>query len=277
MRESHTIRFFSTLIHPETDKPLITEPTLRREPFLPEPNIFVNLWLDAHNLFNTFPEQLTMNPSDPLMQPLSLDELNILDSFLISEQTPPESLYSIEMLDGYITATIAGPQAFDADDLMAAIWDKNKILKPEFASSDEEEGISELIVRHNNSTQFLFDDEPENFVPLFERVSYESEDEKMLAVEEWAMGFLSGIELVYDAWAPLFDDKKASLLVMPMFMLGKVSDEFGNLSDEEMLDLSETIAGTVIGIHSFWQKKNWAENPALRQLIIKLVEPKELV
>ncbi len=36
------------------------------------------------------------------MQPLSLDELSTLEQFLVSEKTPPDSLSSLEMLDGYI-------------------------------------------------------------------------------------------------------------------------------------------------------------------------------
>ena len=85
------------------------------------------------------------------MQPLSSDELSALQNFLLSEQTPPDALSSLEMLDGYMTAAAVGPQVFEADDWYASIWDQERKLFPEFTSQEEAELISELIVRHNNS------------------------------------------------------------------------------------------------------------------------------
>ncbi len=193
-----------------------------------------------------------MNSSDPSMQPLSLDELTVLEHFLVSEQTPPDALSSLEMLDGYMTAAAVGPQVFDVDDWYASIWDQEKQLKPEFDSPEEADIIGELIVRHNNSLVQLFADEPESYLPLFERVGYESDDERKLAVEEWTMGFIIGMELAYDAWKPMFDDEDAAVFSMAIFMLSKVSDDFNHLTEREIAELTDTIGESVIRMYAFW-------------------------
>lgn len=193
-----------------------------------------------------------MNSSDPSMQPLSLDELSTLEKFLVSEQTPPDALSSLEMLDGYMTAAAVGPQVFELEDWYASMWDQEKKLTPEFSSPEEAELIGELIVRHNNSITQLLEDEPEVYLPLFERVGYESDEVRKLAVEEWTMGFIIGMELAYDAWKPLFDDEEAAVLSMSIFMLSKVSDDFNHLTENEILELTESVAESVICIYSFW-------------------------
>ncbi|MFZ4802364.1 MAG: UPF0149 family protein [Chlorobium sp.] len=193
-----------------------------------------------------------INASEPSMKPLSFNELSTLERFLVSEQTPPDALSSLEMLDGYMTAAAVGPQVFSVDDWYSSIWDQEKNLEPEFLSPREAETIGELIVRHNNSIIQLFADEPQEFLPLFERVGYESDEVKKLAVEEWAMGFIIGMELAYDAWKPLFDDEEAAVLSMSIFMLSKVSDDFNHLTDQEISELTESVAESVICIFSFW-------------------------
>ena len=193
-----------------------------------------------------------MNPFDPSMQPLSLEELSTLEQFLVSEQTPPDALSSLEMLDGYMTAAAVGPQVFEVDDWYASIWDQEKKLKPEFTSAEEADMIGELMVRHNNSITQRLSDEPDEFLPFFDRVGYESDEVRKLAVEEWAMGFIIGMELAYDAWKPLFDNEEAAVLSMSIFMLSKVSDDFDHLTEKEIAELTESVAEAVISIHLFW-------------------------
>jgi uncharacterized protein len=193
-----------------------------------------------------------MNISDPSTQPLSLDELSTLEQFLLSEQTPPDALSSLEMVDGYMTAAAVGPQVFEADDWYATLWDHEKKQMPEFSSPEEEALIHELIERHNHSITQLFLDDPEEFRPWFEKLDYESDEIRKAAVEEWAMGFMIGMELAYDAWKPLFDDEEAAVASMSIFMLSKVSDEFDHLTEKEVAELTETVSDSVIQMHAFW-------------------------
>ena len=193
-----------------------------------------------------------MNHLDPLMQPLSFDELTILERFIVSEQTPPDALSSLEMLDGYMTAAAVGPKVFEVEDWYASIWDQEKKQMPVFSSPEEANSINALIVRHNNFITETLRNDPESFIPFFDMVGYEGDEEKKLAVEEWAMGFIIGMELAYDAWKPLFDDEEAAVLSMSIFMLSKVSDDFDHLTEKEIAELTETIADSVICIHSFW-------------------------
>lgn len=201
-----------------------------------------------------------MNAPDPMMQPLSLQELTILEEFLVSDQTPEEALSSLEMLDGYMTAAIIGPQDFDPKDWYALIWDKNKQLEPKFSSAEEADHISELIVRHNNSIEALFLTDPDSFVPFFERVGYEDEEIRKQAVEEWAMGFLIGMELAYESWQPLFDNEDAAVMTMSFFMLSKVSEEFDHMTEREISELTDSLGDAVIGIYHFWHENDTTDD-----------------
>ena len=190
------------------------------------------------------------------MQPLSSDELSALQNFLLSEQTPPDALSSLEMLDGYMTAAAVGPQVFEADDWYASIWDQERKLFPEFTSQEEAELISELIVRHNNSLSRILIEEPEEFRPLYERIGYDSDEDEQLAIEEWSMGFIVGMELASGAWQPFFDNEEIAILVLPMLMLGKVSDDFEKLTEAEIRELRETMPDSVLLINSYWHEND---------------------
>ncbi len=56
-----------------------------------------------------------MNPSLPLLSPLSVEEFAQLKSFLLSDLRPEESFSSIEMVDGYMTALTVGPEVIKPD------------------------------------------------------------------------------------------------------------------------------------------------------------------
>ncbi|NTU45587.1 MAG: UPF0149 family protein [Chlorobiaceae bacterium] len=195
-----------------------------------------------------------MNPSEPLQQPLTHEELGLLEGFLLSDSTPDESLSSIEMLDGYMTALIVGPEEIDPELWMPFIWDQENDAAPVFSSEEEEKMIRELLVRHMNSIAIQFNEAAEEYLPLFEQYTYNDEEEKNIAIEDWALGFTVGMELKHESWAPLLLDEESAMLVLPMFVLGKITDDFDNLPEEEILDLINLLPGFVIKIYHYWKE-----------------------
>jgi uncharacterized protein len=157
-----------------------------------------------------------------LLQPLSEKELGKLDSFLASDSTPEDCLFSIEMLDGYMTALIVGPEVIEPESWIPFIWDQENDNEPSYSSETEASTIRELLVRHMNSIALQFDDDPDEYYPLFEQFGYADEEEKRAAVENWALGFTVGMELAHIAWRPFLEEEKTAQLVLPMFVLAKI-------------------------------------------------------
>ena len=89
-----------------------------------------------------------MNTIYPLHHPLSLEERRIVENFLLSDSRPEESLSSLEMVDGYMTAMIAGPDEVPPEIWIPSIWNERKGDQNCFSSDAETELIRQFLVRH---------------------------------------------------------------------------------------------------------------------------------
>jgi uncharacterized protein len=194
-----------------------------------------------------------MNPSDPLLQPLTNDEFGILERFLVSDATPDETISSLEMLDGYMTALIVGPDSIEPEVWMPFIWNQENEASPSFSSEDEAKMIWDLLVRHMNSIALQFNEAPEEFLPLFEQYTYSDEEEESIAIEDWALGFTMGMELTHESWTSLLLDEETALWVLPMFVLGKITEDFENLPEEEIFELIQFMPEFVVKIYHYWR------------------------
>jgi uncharacterized protein len=193
-----------------------------------------------------------MNSSDPLLQPLSIEELGLLENFLLSGTAPEESMTSIEMVDGYMTALIAGPELPHPDIWISYIWDQENGEIPAFSSGEEAALLKEFLLRHMNSIAIQFEEEPEGFLPLYEKLSYPDDDEMAAAVEDWALGFTTGMELTHEAWKPFFSDEEVAVLAFPVFVLGRITDDYDSMSEDDLDDLVRRLPDFVIRIHEYW-------------------------
>ena len=195
-----------------------------------------------------------MNPSEQQQQPLSNEELEILESFLCSEATPEDCLFSIEMVDGYMAALVVGPEVIPQDRWISFIWDQENNEQPSFASAAEARTIRDFLVRHMNSIARQFDEDPDEFFPLFEQYGYADEEEKRLAVENWALGFTVGMELAHASWKPFLEDEECAQFVMPMFLLAKITDDFDDLTEEDLDNMTLLMPGFVTRIYDYWKE-----------------------
>ncbi len=195
-----------------------------------------------------------MNPSEQQQQPLSNEELEILESFLSSESTPQDCLFSIEMVDGYMTALVVGPEVIPVDTWISTIWDQESNEQPSFSSEAEARSIRDLLVRHMDSIVRQFDEDPDEFFPLFEQYGYADEEEKRLGVENWALGFTVGMELAHESWRPFLENEESGQLVMPMFLLAKITDDFDDLTEEDLDNMALLMPGFVTRIYDYWKE-----------------------
>ena len=187
------------------------------------------------------------------LQPLSQDELTHLESFLASDHTPEDCMSSLEMIDGYMTALVIGPEEVPSERWITYLLNPEKQRTDVFGSEEEAQEIGSLLERHIRAIANQFENDAEGFLPLYEMFSYGSEEERELAVEEWSLGFILGMELCHEAWQPMFGNEESAMLAGPVFVLGKITEDYDTLSQEEKDELADMLDESVVRIFNFWQ------------------------
>ena len=152
-----------------------------------------------------------LNPT----QPLSDNELDELDKFMLSEDMP-ENAMDISMLDGFFAALVLHPQLIMPSKYLRWIWDAEKGEdEPAFPSMDGANRILGLIMRHYNSVlEAIGNDE---FEPLFYTLAQEDGSE-FFDAEGWCMGFMLGVSVFNEPWDSVIKERHE--LLAPMVLLG---------------------------------------------------------
>ncbi len=187
--------------------------------------------------------------------PLSEEEINELDSFLMSEATSYETM-SIDALDGYLTAIVIGPTTLDFNQWFSGIWGPTKEDAPNFESMEQAQHIIDLIIRQMNNIVTAFEEDPDDIEPIFVTVFHPNEPREYIEADMWAYGFMAGIELCRKDWQPFFDAPEVSKVLRPIYLLG--SDDV--TSEEELLtetseqceNLAQQIPESLAWIYRFW-------------------------
>jgi uncharacterized protein len=196
-----------------------------------------------------------MLQSERAHQPLSEEELNMLEAFLASADSPEECMNSLEMIDGYLTAIVIGPEVVPEHRWIKYMLDPENLRETLFNSPENEASITDLLNRHVLAIDAQFENDPEAFLPIYEMFSYSEEEERQIAIEEWALGFILGMELCHEAWQPLFANESTAMLAGPLFVLGKVTDDFDTMSQEQKDQMIDMLDESIIGIYAFWQQQ----------------------
>lgn len=185
----------------------------------------------------------------------------MLEAFLTSADSPEECMNSLEMIDGYLTAIVIGPEVVPEHRWIKYMLDPENLRENLFNSPEDETQITELLNRHVNAIDAQFENDPEAFLPIYEMFSYAEEEERQIAIEEWALGFILGMELCHEAWQPLFSDESTAMLAGPLFVLGKVTDDYDKMSQEEKDQMIDMLDESILGIYAFWQQQAGEEGP----------------
>jgi uncharacterized protein len=195
-----------------------------------------------------------MIQSDRPLHPLAQDELTQLETFLTSDQTPEDCMSSLEMIDGYMTAIVIGPEIVPQNQWIPYLLNPEKQQHDIFESAEQAEEITELLTRHIGAIASQFESDPQEFLPIYEMFSYSEDDERELAIEEWALGFILGMELAHEAWQPLFANEESAMLAGPLFILGRITDDYEAMSQEERDEMTDMLDESVIRIYDFWNQ-----------------------
>ncbi|KXU82041.1 preprotein translocase subunit SecA [Caballeronia megalochromosomata] len=121
---------------------------------------------------------------------------------------------TVEMMDGFFAALICGPESIMPMEWLPAVLGNSV----PFTTTEEGEQILGLMIRHWNTVadeleRTLYEEDA-----LYFPVLSVDEDGTALA-NEWAFGFMSGVEMRHGSWHELFDDEDHAGSLVPMLML----------------------------------------------------------
>ena len=202
--------------------------------------------------------------ADPraLDEPLSDAELDELEGFLASDAVPQDCM-DLEMLDGYLTAIVSGPDTVQPSEWLPGVWSEGgKSATPAYGSSEQAQRIMGLILRHMVGIQRTLGESPTRFRPLLYLPDDKSRKEKENAPAEataWCEGFMGGVKLRDDEWQPLYDaeDARDWIFAIEALAFGDHDPEFAEWIDdkEKRASLVEELAVASVLIYRFWQER----------------------
>jgi uncharacterized protein len=178
-------------------------------------------------------------------------DLEALDSYLLSDLSP-DGCMMLSDLDGFLTGIVIGPELVPRNEWLPVIWGGDE---PEFESVEQMQTIIGTIMGRYDEIAAVMNDEPEAFEPIF----WEGPDRTVI-VTDWATGFLDAVALHRKAWEPLFNHRRAKMLIEPLLILGDneafADKRVASARERQFYASAPKVIPTCIdGIYNFW--KDW--------------------
>lgn len=194
-----------------------------------------------------------------LDQSLTTAELERLDAFLRSDAVSEHAM-SLLMLNGFLTAVASGPNMLMPSVWLDVVWGEHEEDAPTFASDDEAKTILTLILRYMNEVNAALQNM--TLVPLFCELR---DEEQRQGAEAWAYGYMAGLACDPDGWKPIFKDKQAHMLMLPIMMLSAPPGFFddGDPSEDDKYGAIPLIPKAAEGIFGYWYMKRSRSLPPM--------------
>jgi uncharacterized protein len=198
-----------------------------------------------------------MKKNNPLMQPLSEQEINWLGDYLDELSKTYEDTMSLEKIDGLFCALMISPILAEPSEWLEIIFDENFELE----SKQEAEKIINLLFRHWNHISHLIRHPPKTeqddlYFPLV--AAYDKDNSTHKLAEQWAIGFHIGMDYCLDEWGVLIKDEENYVLIIPIILLELGYNPDNKeivVTDEERENIFAMIPSVVYRIFEYWQEK----------------------
>jgi uncharacterized protein len=183
---------------------------------------------------------------------VSESDLDYLDEWLSSDDSPPNSMM-LSDLDGFLTAIAIGPEVILPSEWLPVLWGGGA---PEFKDQMQAQRINETILGRYSDILSALQTDPDSLELIFW-----SKDDGTVIVEDWALGFLDGIQLRLKHWVPLLKPGKQGVLIVPiaMYWFDKDDENVHELNvgsiDKVLDDAPDLIRQAVIDIHAYWRAR----------------------
>jgi uncharacterized protein len=161
-------------------------------------------------------------------QPLTDSELDRLSDGL--NRFGDKRAMNLEQLDGFLAAVVCGPEDIPERECLRVIWGSDIVNEDAFAAQPLLRDFISLITRHRAAIAHILQS-GEVFTPLLLEDTHGK-----FPGNDWAMGFMRGMELRRQDWSVLLDDEEHGGSLVPIFALAHEHD-----SDPAMRPYKEPI------------------------------------
>jgi uncharacterized protein len=144
-------------------------------------------------------------------QPLTDVELDKLADVL--KRFGDKRAMNLEVMDGFFAALICGPETVPPSEYLPQVWGDQIVNEPEFATKPMLQEFLSLVTRHWNATcEILLSGDI--FLPLLL-----NDQNGVARGNDWANGFLRGMEMRRESWSVLMDDEENGGALVPILAL----------------------------------------------------------
>jgi uncharacterized protein len=200
--------------------------------------------------------------TDPraLDEPLSDAELDELEVFLASDAVPQDCM-DLEMLDGYLTAVVSGPEVIQPSEWLPQVWSEAARVPRRCSSTTtrhSDHGARAPPFRRHPAHAGRI---PTRFRPLL-YVPDEGAARRARAGrgDRVVRGYMAGVKIRDDEWQPLYDAQDARDWIFPIEALafGDRDDDFTEWVDSDSAELIEELPVAAVLIFRFWLSRREA-------------------
>jgi len=186
----------------------------------------------------------------PVQDPLSDEEIEELDDFLLDSEGIDESM-NVSMLDGFLTALICAPKLILPSEWMRWVWDtEHGKDSPNFSSEDEAGRILSMLMRHMNDITRTLSQAPEYYEPLL--LENINNGNPIPILDEWCMGFVKGMSLDEEGWSDIAVANPQWLSTIFLYGTEKGWETLlaKDIPLEEHVEMSERLTTDVLNIYA---------------------------
>ena len=186
----------------------------------------------------------------PVQDPLSDEEIEALDDFLLDAEGIDESM-NVSMLDGFLTALICAPKLMMPSEWMRWVWDtEHGKDTPNFSSEDEAGRILSMLMRHMNDITRTLSQAPEYYEPLL--LENINNGNPIPILDEWCMGFVKGMSLDEEGWSDIAVSNPQWLSTIFLYGTEKGWETLlaKDIPLEEHIAMSERLTTDVLNIYA---------------------------
>jgi uncharacterized protein len=148
-------------------------------------------------------------------QPLSEEEFDSLSEAL---ERLSEGAMNLEQLDGFLASLVCGPEEVSQTECLREVLGFDVMNHAEAASEPTTLTLLALLSRHRDSIARTLRS-GDVFTPLLV-----ADEQGEYPANDWAKGFLRGMELRRGAWASLVNDEEHGGSLVPIFALAHEHD-----------------------------------------------------
>ena len=177
--------------------------------------------------------------------PLTETELDWLTEFLMRKSAEGQAM-NFEEVDGLFAALIAGPEVVPPSEYLPAVFGG------QFAGLDEANDVLGLLLRHWNGIAATLYKGDAHLPILLE------DEHGACQGSDWSHGFMRGVYMRKEAWAPIFADDEQYGWMLPVLILYHEHDEDpelrpGPIGPEKREDFIVKMAAEVVRAYRYFR------------------------